>query len=203
MLRYAPPSLLVALGLLMLGAGPASAHEQVGVAGGFVSGFTHPIFGADHLIAMVAVGLWGAQLGRPLVWILPITFPLVMAFGGLLGLLDVGLPFVEVAIALSAIVLGIMVAFQIRPPVWVAAAIVAVFAIFHGHAHGQELPEAANPLAYSVGFVLATGLLHLTGILIGLVLAWPMGTRVVRACGVVITLLGGWFLASHMGVVGA
>ena len=203
MLRLAPSSLFLALGLLTLGAGPAFAHEQVGVAGGFISGFTHPIFGADHLIAMVAVGLWGAQLGRPLVWILPITFPLVMAFGGLLGLLDVGLPFVEVAIALSAIVLGIMVAFQIRPSVWVAAAIVAVFAIFHGHAHGQELPEAANPLAYSVGFVLATGLLHLTGILIGLVLAWPMGTRVVRACGVVISLLGGYFLASHMGVVGA
>lgn len=203
MLPRCVASLVLATVAAALFSAPAFAHTDVGVAGGFISGFSHPLFGPDHLIAMVAVGLWGAQLGRPLIWVLPITFPLVMAFGGLLGLLDVGLPFVEVAIALSAIILGLMVALQVRPPVWVAALIVASFAIFHGHAHGQELPEAANPLAYSVGFVLATGLLHLTGILIGLVIAWPMGVKVVRACGVVIAVLGGYFLAANTGLLSA
>ncbi len=194
---------LLAIAASVLGCEPAWAHEQAGVAGGFLSGFSHPLFGPDHLIAMVAVGLWGAQLGPPLIWILPITFPLVMAFGGLLGLMGVGLPFVEVAIALSAIVLGVMVAFHVRPPAPAAAALVAAFAIFHGYAHGQELPAAANPLAYSIGFVLSTGLLHLTGILIGLLLSWPMGRHAVRACGILIALLGGYFLATQMGVIGA
>lgn len=194
---------LSGLCFLTLGAAPAAAHEQLGVAGGFLSGFSHPIFGPDHLIAMVAVGLWGAQLGRPLIWILPITFPLVMAFGGLLGLADVGLPFVEIAIALSAIVLGVMVTFHVRPPIWAAALLVAVFAIFHGHAHGQELPEAANPLAYSIGFVLATGLLHLSGILIGLLISWPLGRHLVRACGLLIAILGGYFLAANVGLIAA
>jgi urease accessory protein len=181
----------------------AFAHAQEGVAGGFASGFSHPLTGPDHLIAMVAVGLWGAQLGQPLIWILPMTFPLVMAFGGLLALIGVPMPFVAWGVPISAIVLGLMVALHVRPPVWLAALLVAAFAIFHGHAHGGEVPDAANPLAYSIGFVLATGLLHLAGILVGLAVAWPMGVRAVRACGVVIAVLGGYFLAAQMGMVGA
>ena len=125
---------------------PAWAHEQAGQAAGFVTGMLHPVSGLDHVLAMVAVGLWGAQLGAPAIWLLPVTFPLVMAFGGFLGLLGVPVPGVEIGIAISAILLGAMVATQSRPPLWLAAAIVGFFAIFHGHAHGTELPQAAEVL---------------------------------------------------------
>lgn len=190
-----------ALALLTLSSHPAFAHTETGVAGGFISGFEHPVFGIDHLVAMVAVGLWGAQLGSPAIWVLPIAFPAVMAIGGLLGVLGIPLPMVEMLIAGSAVVLGLMVAFATRPPLVIAAAIVAAFAIFHGHAHGAELPEAANRLAYGVGFVLATGLLHLCGIIIGLAVKWPIGARAVQACGVLISALGCYFLASWAGLV--
>src|SRR3546814_18852902 len=115
----------------------------------FVSGFAHPILGWDHVVAMVAVGLWGAFLGAPAIWILPVVFPLVMAFGGALGVLGVAVPAVEVGIAGSAVVLGLLVALAARPPLWVAAVIVAAFAVFPGHAPGTELPEAADPLPYA------------------------------------------------------
>jgi len=197
MLRCRNPSSLWSLALLLLPA-LALAHDHSGVAGGFVSGFLHPLFGPDHVIAMVAVGLWGAQLGVPAIWLLPITFPLIMALGGVLGVLGFPLPAVEIGIALSAIVLGVMVAAVIRPPLWLALLVVAAFAIFHGHAHGTELPTAANPLAYSIGFVIATGLLHLCGILLGLVIAWPLGAQAVRVCGGVIALLGGYFLLANL-----
>lgn len=180
--------------VLILSAGTASAHEGAGLAGGFTSGFMHPILGWDHVAAMVAVGLWGAFLGSPAIWILPVVFPLVMAFGGALGVLGAPIPAVETGIAASAIVLGLMVALAVRPPIWVAALIVGAFAIFHGHAHGTELPEAANPLAYSVGFVIATGLMHLCGIAFGLLVRWPAGKVAVRAGGGVIALAGLGFL---------
>lgn len=180
--------------LLALLSSLAHAHVETGSASGFVSGFLHPIFGLDHLIAMVAVGLWGAQLGSPAIWILPITFPIVMALGGVLGVLGLPLPGVEIGIAASAVVLGAMVAFAARPPLWFAALIIAAFAILHGHAHGTELPSAVNPLSYGVGFVIATGLLHLVGILIGLLVRWPAGTWVVRASGGAIAALGVYFL---------
>jgi len=190
-----------AAALTLLAAGPAFAHTETGVAGGFTSGFLHPIFGLDHLVAMVAVGLWGAQLGRPAIYVLPIAFPAVMAFGGFLGVVGVPLPLVEVGVAASAIILGLSVAFVMKPSLTVAGLIVAAFAIFHGHAHGMELPDAANPLAYGVGFVLATGLLHLTGILIGLLVAFPAGARAVRACGAVFAAIGFYFLAASAGLV--
>src|SRR5215468_6586479 len=138
-----------------LGCSPAFAHTGSG-SGGFAGGFLHPMFGPDHLVAMVAVGLWGAFLGPPAIWLLPIVFPMVMAGGGVMGILGLALPGVETGIALSAIVLGLMVA--------LAAALVGAFAVFHGHAHGAELPPGADAVAYSVGFVVATGLLHLAGI---------------------------------------
>ena len=181
--------------LLLAAAGPALAHTGEGVAGGFAAGFLHPLAGPDHVIAMVAVGLWGAFLGRPAVWVLPVVFPLVMAFGGALGVVGVPLPAVEIGIAASAIVLGAMVAFAARPPLWVAAVIVGAFAVFHGHAHGTELPDAASPVAYSLGFVIATGLLHASGIAVSLVSRWPPGRHVVRACGAIIAALGVFFLA--------
>ena len=181
--------------MLFMFSGIASAHETAGIAGGFYSGFMHPVLGWDHVIAMVAVGLWGAFLGNPAIWILPVVFPLVMAFGGALGVLGVPVPAVETGIAISAIVLGAMVAFAVRPPIWIAAIIVGVFAIFHGHAHGTELPGAANPLAYSLGFVIATGLLHISGIAFGLLVRWPYGKVAVQAGGGVIALAGAGFLA--------
>jgi len=179
--------------LFMLASSIAEAHTGAGM-GGFSSGFMHPILGWDHIVAMVAVGIWGAFLGGRAIWILPVTFPLVMAFGGAMGVAGVPIPSVETGIALSAIVLGAMVAFAVRPPIWVAAVIVGIFAIFHGYAHGTELPNAVNPLAYSLGFVLSTGLLHLSGIALGLLVRWPMGEIVVRVIGSIIALVGVGFL---------
>ncbi len=180
--------------LIMLWPDAAFAHQETGTALGFSSGFMHPLSGYDHVIAMVAVGLWGGILGRPAIWLLPVTFPVVMAFGGMLGIRGFPLPGVEVGIALSDIILGAMIALNARPKLWVAAVIVGIFAIFHGYAHGAELPNAANPMAYAAGFVIATGLLHVTGILIGLILNLPWGMKIVRSIGTIISLLGFYFL---------
>ena len=184
---------IVLITTLLVVAQTASAHEASGVADGFTSGFMHPILGWDHVAAMVAVGLWGAVLGQPAIWILPVTFPLVMAVGGALGVAGITLPGVEIGIALSALVLGAMVLLAAKPPLWLAAVVVAAFAIFHGHAHGTELPHAVSPLAYSLGFVLSTGLLHMCGIAFGLLTRWPTGTLLVRAGGGVIALAGALF----------
>ena len=185
-------TLAAALPLIVL-ATVAQAHTD-GETGGFISGFTHPILGWDHVIAMVAVGLWGAFLGKPAIWILPVVFPLVMAFGGALGVLGVPIPAVEAGIALSGVVLGLLIAFAVRAPLWVAAVIVGIFAIFHGHAHGTELPEAANPFDYGIGFVIGTGALHLAGIVLGLLVGSSAGRVVVRAAGGIIAALGAAFL---------
>ncbi len=180
--------------LLVLAAGMAQAHSEAGVGGGFASGFTHPLFGFDHVVAMVAVGLWGAFLGAPAIWLLPVVFPLVMALGGALGVAGVPLPAVETGIALSGVVLGLLVALAVKAPLWVAAVIVGVFAVFHGHAHGTELPGAANPYAYAAGFVVGTGLLHLAGIAIGGLTQTRNGALAVRAAGLVIAAIGAAFL---------
>jgi urease accessory protein len=175
----------------------AHAHTGEGLAGGFLSGIQHPIFGLDHLVAMVAVGLWGAFLGMPAIWILPIVFPLVMAFGGALGIADIRLPNVEIWIACSAIVLGACVAMALRPPLWVAMLMVGAFAIFHGHAHGTELPQATNPLAYALGFVMATGALHLSGIAFGMLSRYSIGRYAVRGAGAAIAAVGLAFLTGY------
>jgi urease accessory protein len=179
-------------------AGAAGAHEGDAAGGGFLTGFIHPILGWDHVAAMVAVGLWGAVLGPPAVWVLPVAFPLVMAAGGMLGAAGVPLPLVEVGIALSAIAIGGAVALAVRPPLAIAAAVVAIFAIFHGHAHGTEMPAAASPLGYGAGFVIATGLLHLCGIALGLLSRVSHGQVAVRAMGGVIVLAGVGFLTGAL-----
>jgi urease accessory protein len=184
----------VALAAALLTASPALAHTGEGMTGGFLSGLMHPIFGWDHVVAMVAVGLWGAVLGSPAIWILPITFPLIMALGAALGIAGITVPFIEVGIALSGVVLGLLVLFLVRAPVAVAGVIVAFFAIFHGYAHGTELPAAANPYAYAVGFVIATGILHAVGIAFGALNSQPWGKMAIRAGGAVIALVGGAFL---------
>jgi urease accessory protein len=177
----------------------AAAHTGTGLPGGFVSGFIHPFTGLDHLLAMVSVGLWGAFLGRPLIYILPVVFPAMMVAGAIMGMFGVPLPPVEVGIALSVLVLGGSIALSVRAPVWAASLIVAVFAVFHGYAHGKELPSAADPVSYSVGFVLATGLLHVSGICIGLLNDRPHGIVVTRSAGALIAVLGAWFLFRAIG----
>lgn len=193
--RYSLPlSLVGAVLLALVGPTQALAHTQGGEATGLLSGLRHPVSGLDHILAMVAVGLWGAQLGQPALWLLPVTFPMVMAFGGMLGLMGLALPGIEIGIAVSAIILGVLVGWEARPPFWVAAAVVGFFAIFHGHAHGAELPTGADALLYSIGFVVATGCLHAAGIGIGLIYRWPVGKILLRAAGVAVALAGVCFL---------
>jgi urease accessory protein len=172
----------------------AWAHAQEGRASGFLTGFLHPISGWDHVLAMVAVGVWGAQLGAPAMWLLPVAFPMVMALGGTMGLLGISLPLTGLGIALSAIVLGAMVLAEARPPLWIAAGVVGFFAVFHGHAHGTELPPGENGLLYSAGFVVATGCLHGVGIAIGLVHRWADGRLALRAAGAIVALAGVFFV---------
>jgi urease accessory protein len=197
MKRHDGSPLAAALLLALLAAalpGDAGAHIVKGEAIGFFSGFEHPISGLDHVIAMVAVGLWGAQLGVPAIWLLPVTFPLVMACGGFLGLIGFPLPGSEIAIALSGVCLGGAFMLEWRPPMWVAGTLVGIFGLFHGYAHGAELPPGQNALLYSLGFVLATGLLHATGIAIGLIHRWQWGRLALRGAGGFVLCGGAFFL---------
>jgi urease accessory protein len=189
----------LAAGGATLFSNPVAAHMGTGLPGGLVSGFLHPFSGVDHLLAMVAVGLWGAFLGRPLIHVLPVIFPAMMVAGALLGMFAVPLPPIETGIALSVLVLGGCIALPVRAPVWAASCLVAVFAIFHGYAHGKELPSAADPVGYSAGFVIATGLLHISGICLGLLNELPCGVMATRCIGGVIATLGCWFLYRAIG----
>jgi urease accessory protein len=180
--------------VLMALAGDAEAHIRADEATGFFSGVLHPVSGLDHILAMVSVGVWGAQLGSPAIWILPVTFPVMMAFGGLLGFLGVPLPATEIGIALSMVVLGAAVMLKALPPLPVVMVIVAFFAIFHGYAHGTELPRGESALLFSLGFVVATGFLHLLGITIGLIHRWAWGERALRVAGSGVSLAGALFL---------
>ena len=172
----------------------AHAHSAENLVGGFMTGFVHPWSGADHLLAMVSVGLWGAFLGRPLIAALPVIFPAVMALGALMAMLGVPQPPIELGIALSVLVLGIAIATAWRAPVWLACAIVAVFAVFHGFAHGTEIPSLADPIAYSTGFMLATGSLHLAGIGLGTIKSLRGGILITRSMGAAVALAGLYFL---------
>ncbi len=190
------PSLGVALGIWC---SLAFGHEVAdGLPGGFGTGLVHPLTGWDHALVMVAVGMWGAFLGAPALWLLPVVFPIVMAVGGVLGIFQFPLPGIEIGIAVSAIVIGLMVAFEVRPALWVAGVVVGVFAIFHGHAHGTEFPSTGNPLAYGLGFMLATGLLHLFGIGIGSATRWPAGVWLIRSLGGLIAVSGVGFLVAAL-----
>jgi urease accessory protein len=173
---------------------PAMAHVEQGQGQGLLTGMRHPISALDHVLAMVSVGLWGAQLGPPAVWLLPVTFPVVMAMGGFLALVEIHVPGVEVGIALSVLLLGLMVAFEGKPALVAAAALVGAFAVFHGHAHGTELPQGQSGLVYSLGFVIATGALHGMGIAMGVLHRWPLGRVTLRVAGVVVAFAGSAFL---------
>ena len=158
--------LTIAAALLLIPTA-AFAHPAIGNAHGFVQGLAHPLGGLDHILAMVAVGVFAWQLGGRALWAVPATFVLVMALGGILGITGIGIPGIEIGIAASVIVLGTIVALRVKASVAVAMAVVALFAIFHGHAHGTEMPLAAASVPYAVGFMLATALLHLAGIALG------------------------------------
>jgi urease accessory protein len=172
----------------------SEAHVEKGEAIGFLTGLRHPISGLDHVLAMISVGLWGAQLGAPAVWVLPVAFPMVMALGAMMGLMGIPLPGTEYGIAASMILLGAVVLLEVKPPLWVAGCLVAFFAIFHGHAHGTELPPGQNGLLYSMGFVCATGLLHGVGISIGLVHRWTWGQMFLRLAGAFTASMGVFFV---------
>jgi urease accessory protein len=197
----ASPLVISVLVLCALLPGLALGHVESGVAGdgGFISGLVHPVTGLDHVVAMVAVGLWGAILGAPAIWVLPIAFPLIMTVGAVLGILGVPVPAIDLGIAASAIVLGGLVAANARPPLAIAFLLIAFFAIYHGHPHGAALPDFGVPILYAAGFVVATGLLHVAGIAFGLLYRWPAGKSAVRALGAGIAAVGGYFLLLAIG----
>jgi urease accessory protein len=187
------------LSLLMLGAMsllPISvlAHTGVGETTGFGSGFRHPIGGADHLLAMVAVGLWAAQMGGRAIWVVPSAFVTLMIFGGIFAISGIHVPYVEEGILVSVLVLGVLIAAAFKFPLAISASIVGVFAVFHGHAHGAEMPLAIGAVSYSLGFALGTALLHAVGIAGGIVLQKMNSEKAVRFAGGAIAL-GGIYLA--------
>ncbi|TPP09900.1 HupE/UreJ family protein [Rhizobium glycinendophyticum] len=173
----------------------AQAHVMDGPLGGFGSGFGHPLAGPDHFLAMLAVGLWGAQMGGRSVWTLPATFPLVMCLGGVAGMLEI-LPssIVQAGIAISVLTLGAAIAAAWKAPEWVALGLISAFAILHGIPHGALAPRASDPAAFTVGFVVSTGVIHVVGIGIGAALKSVAHGKLVQALGATIALAGMWFL---------
>lgn len=178
--------------LLLLFPVIAFAHQKdsIDTANAMLTGFSHPFGGLDHMLAMLAVGMWGALLGMPALWVLPVAFPMLMVFGGIAGILGLPLPSIELGIALSVVTLGAVILFAARPPLWGSIVIVSFFALFHGYAHGVELPAQTDPLGYTLGFVIATGLIHLAGIGIGLVTHLKHGEKILRFGGGLISLVG-------------
>lgn len=171
---------------------PSFAYAHVGIteASGFLHGLTHPTGGLDHVCAMLAVGLWAAQTGGRSVWAVPLTFVSVMALGGALPMLGISLPFVEQGIVLSVLLLGILIAAPVRFPLWLSGSMAGLFALWHGHAHGAEMPALASGIEYALGFMLATALLHVIGIALSLGIQRLAHERVIHAAGASIALCG-------------
>ncbi len=178
---------------LLLGALPTLAYAHPGHAGGLAHGLAHPFTGLDHLCAMVAVGLWAAQMGGRAAWLVPLSFVAVMALGGLLGMAAIAVPFVETGIVMSLLALGLLIAAAIRLPLVLSAIIAGVFALFHGYAHGAEMSPGASALAYALGFMSASALLHLSGFTFGMVAR----AQLLRFSGAAVAMTGGylWFAA--------
>jgi urease accessory protein len=188
--RFRLPAAIAAGVLLTVLGQPAEAHLLKSTGAGWMQGFEHPFSGLDHILAMVAVGVWAAQTGRPALWVLPVAFPLAMAVGGLLGIAGVPMPGIEAGIAASVLILGLLIAVQAKPPLAASVILVAFFAVFHGHAHGTEFPPAASPVLYGLGFVVATAILHLIGLGIGHVMRLPKGMLAIRIGGGAIAAAG-------------
>lgn len=173
---------------------PAVAWAHPGLPGhthGFANGFAHPLSGLDHLLAMTAVGLWAVQRGGRAIWMAPLAFVSVMTLGGMLGMLGMGeVPLMEQAIAASVLILGIFLATASRLPLSMSIFVIGLFALFHGYAHGAEMPPTASGLSYGLGFVFATATLHLCGIGIGLAAQRMNSMKLVRYAGGVIAAYG-------------
>jgi urease accessory protein len=182
--------------LALFAAAPTAAFAHPGgSAGGFFSGLAHPLGGLDHIGAMVAVGLWAAQRGGRAIWTIPLAFISVMAVGGALGMAGVSMPFVEQGIAASVLVLGLLIAAAAQLPLFASAALVALFALFHGHSHGTEMPVSALGAAYGVGFLFATAMLHGAGIAMGLVAKRLNAASLIRFAGGAVAACGLYLLA--------
>lgn len=179
-------------------ASAALAHTGAGAAHGFQHGFLHPLGGLDHMLAMIAVGLFAAHLGARALWLVPASFVALMAAGGAIGFAEIRLPYVEIGIGLSVVVFGGLVALRAQMAVAAATIIVGAFAVFHGHAHGAELPDGASPYPYAAGFMLATALLHTAGLVLGIGVAnfsERLGPRILRVGGGAMALTGVALLA--------
>jgi urease accessory protein len=174
----------------------ALAHADAGGAHGFMHGFGHPIGGLDHILAMLAVGLWAAQLGKRAMWAVPCTFVAVMVLGGVLGFSGIAIPFVEAGILASIFVLGVLIAAAVKAPLAVSSLVVATFAVFHGHAHGTEMPTSIGAASYAAGFALATALLHLAGMGLGLLMQQVQLQSLSRVAGGAIALSGLYLAAA-------
>ena len=193
--------LLVLLAVAVLATDTAQAHVGAGPVNGFAHGFAHPWTGIDHILTMIAVGVFAFNLGGRALWVVPLSFVGMMMVGGALGMAGVAIPFVEAGIGFSVLALGLAVAFGLNLPTLAAMACVGLFAIFHGHAHGAEMPESASGLEYGAGFILATASLHAVGIGIGFGvgrLGQAYGRRVMQAAGGGMALAGVALLAGYL-----
>ncbi len=186
------PKLKLAAILALAGLFPAlaEAHPFHGATNGLAGGLSHPLSGLDHILAMIAVGLWAAQLGGRSRWTVPTSFVSLMVFGGVLGMAGVHIPAVESGIAASVLVLGVLIAASVRLPMFAGMALVGLFAIFHGHAHGTEIPAAASGFTYALGFVLATIALHAAGVGLGMLAQKRMALPALRFAGAAIAVAG-------------
>ena len=181
----------IAVAVLVLAGLNSAAFAHGGAHGaGFADGIAHPFSGLDHILAMVAVGLWASQLERPAYWVLPLTFPMVMALGAVMGASGLPLPWAEGGIAGSVLIPGAVIAFALRPSIAVSVALIAVFALLHGYSHGVELPQSASALAYGAGFVAATLVLHAIGLALGALASRPAGRLATRTAGAAIAAAG-------------
>jgi urease accessory protein len=192
---------LILIAAALIASTAAQAHVGVGDANGFVHGFGHPLSGIDHILAMVAVGLFAAHLGGRALYLVPLSFVGMMIVGGALGMAGVHLPYVEVGIGLSVVVLGAAVAFGLNVPTAIAMALVGFFAIFHGHSHGTEMPETASGLEYGAGFILATAALHAIGVGVGLAIGMASearGKRILQTVGGAMAVAGVAILAGFI-----
>ena len=185
---------LIALFTLIFTQG-AFAHTFGAEGASFYQGFIHPLLGLDHLLAMLAVGIWAAQTGGRARWLVPAAFLALLALGGGIGMLGWPLPQVELGIAGSVVVFGLLITGAAKMPLWLSMVIAGLFALFHGHAHGAEMPQAATPWLYALGFLLTTAMLHGLGMLTGLAHHYPWPARLLRVGGASLAAAGVWLLA--------
>ncbi|MCP3678214.1 MAG: HupE/UreJ family protein [Deltaproteobacteria bacterium] len=188
-----PTRVLLPLFAILLLPSLVYAHTGAGHGAGLLHGVGHPIGGLDHLLAMVAVGIWAAQTSGRALWAVPATFITVMVIGGAIGITGMAIPLVEEGIVISVLILGVFIAAALRLPLSASSAIVGLFALFHGYAHGAEMPVALSGLSYGIGFVLTTAVLHISGIFFGLSLQKSARLQTVRYAGAAIAV-GGVFL---------